>query len=200
MSVCAHGRQWRVSNVPSLYCLVFTPSSSLSLAPSPLTLLSSCDYNLTTRSAPSHHLISDNVFCHACHCHCVTGLRLIRILIFKILIDDFWQAVTTLINENHLRWCVCVKAYIFMWQVGRGLCNHEVNVLPAQWVLQCNYMSTQRWNRSWSRQPIVVIVKSFCEAMITCCPRNSFISHRLSGDYTSDPCAQLFNNWCPINK
>lgn len=132
----------------------------------------------------SHNRISsfsppDYVFCcTAGSSPCpVTGMRLIGILIFKNLINDFWQAVATLINANHRGWCVGVKVYIFMRQVGRGLCNHHVNVLSSQWVLPRNYMSTQRQKVSRSRQPMAVIVKSFCEALITCCPRDS-----LSGD------------------
>lgn len=47
---------------------------------------------------------------------CVTGLTLIRGIIFKRVINDSWQVTLTLINANHLRWCgaFCVKLYIFM--------------------------------------------------------------------------------------
>lgn len=79
---------------------------------------------------------------------CVTQLKLIRAVIFKHLINDSWQVTLTLINANHLGWCgaACVKKKkkIHIYEFGRRLPNQDVNVLPAQWALPCNYTSTPK--------------------------------------------------------
>lgn len=65
------------------------PSYSLSSGLSPLALLFSSDYSLTTGSDVSHHLITFSVHDSASSPFPVAGMRLTGILIFKNLINGF---------------------------------------------------------------------------------------------------------------
>lgn len=133
-----------VSNVLSLHCLVPTPISTSSSSSSTSTLSVCCllpRFSALIISSP-----------HTCLCPvvnlsppcCVTAMGLPNILIFKRPIRDFWSALTTAINANHLG-MVCQHGGIHIHVAGRqwGLCNHGENVLPAGWALPPNCVSTQ---------------------------------------------------------
>lgn len=121
------------SNVPSLCYLVSTPL---------FFSFSASDHH--------HHLITSNLKMYPImplRLHpvplWVAGMRLISLLMFKNLINDSWQGNhnTDRCKSPLMMWrCLCESIHIDA--VGRGLCDQDVNVPPAQWALPCNYMST----------------------------------------------------------
>lgn len=120
------------------------PPLLLSLRLSPIILFFSSDHNHLPLITSDLKMYPIMPLCLRALPLCVAGMRLISLLILLTILSMILdRVITTLINANHLWWCgvVCVNAYIFMW-LAAGLCNQDVNVVPAQWALPCNYMST----------------------------------------------------------